>query len=103
MTRLGRHAVSDMNFELRQSMNPTLMWIETLMMMLAGIMMIPVLFDAARPVAGCRVGVQESIAEDGCEPTGLRRWRDTRDERIRLMFSRWRLSRVPIVLYQTVV
>ena len=98
-----RHAVSDENFELRQSMNPTLMWIENLMMMLTGIMVIPVLFGAARPVAGYRVGAQESIAVDGREPTGLCRWREARDERIRLMFSRWRLSGVPIVLYQPVV
>ncbi len=85
-------------------MNPTFVWIETLMMMLTGIMVVPALLDAARSVTGAPGGVRLFVADDGRMPRGgMCRRREAPDEPIRLMFSRWRVPGDPIVLYQLVV
>ncbi len=84
-------------------MNPTFMWIENLMMLLAGITVIPVLIGAASH--GTRLFSVTGIPVlcNGYARMKLRRQRETFEGRIGLKCCRWRRTEASIALYQSVV
>ena len=83
-------------------MNTTFVWIENLMMMMAGIAVIPVLVGASRDGTGCVAGERCFVPVDGAAPGTGRHRRKAPGGRIWLKLCQWRCPPA-IALYQLVV
>ncbi|MDD2236409.1 MAG: hypothetical protein PHG65_04300, partial [Kiritimatiellae bacterium] len=71
-------------------MNTTVMWIETVILICTGIMVMPVLLDAARNVAGTFAGYNGPVFSRGVVWALVRQQRDPRGGRIWLKLCQWR-------------
>jgi len=82
-------------------MNTTVMWIETVILIWTGIMVIPVLLSAARNGAGAFAGYNGPVFSCGVVSAWRRAQRDPCGGRIWLKWCQWRCPLpVIIALYQ---